>query len=53
MSVSLQHFAGSTVLLGLPPEGVPAFMCIVAFQNGTLVYALKLRVQEPATAYFS
>ena len=53
MYVSLQHFTGSTVFLGLPPEGVPVFMCIVAFQNGTLVYAFKLSVWEPAAAYFS
>ena len=53
MSVSLQHFAGSTVLIGLLPEGAPLFMCIVAFKNGTPVYAFKLQVREPATAYFS
>ena len=53
MSVSLQHFAGLTVLLGLSREGVPVLMCLLAFQNGTPVYAFKLRVWELAAAYFS
>ena len=42
MSASLQHLAGSMVLLGLQTEGVPVFICIEAFQNGTLVYEFKL-----------
>ena len=29
------------------------FLCIVAFQNGTPVFCLKLRVREPTVAYFS
>ena len=29
------------------------YMCVMAFQNGTPVYAFKLRVGEPAAAYFS
>ena len=30
-----------------------ACLCIVAFQNGTPVFCLKLRVREPTVAYFS
>ena len=29
------------------------YLCIVAFQNGTPVFGLKLRVREPTAAYFS